>query len=149
MAEVVKCPNCNAQIHAVPNTNVLKCDYCDTEIIIDNNIQNLSAQTNGITENYEEKKKKWDKSFFIHLIIQAVLSALFAIFIETSSVVALIMFLASAVYSFVLPFYLLKDKPLLSQSQNNRKFLEFIKIYPAFAGVFWGGIILVTVLVNI
>ncbi len=158
MTEVVKCPSCNAQLHVVPNNNILKCEYCGTEIIIDNNVQNFSAQTNNFSsqmnnhvnkDNYEEEMKKWKKSFHIHLIIQAVLSVFFGIFMEMNMTIGVIMFIISTVYSLVLPFYLIKDKPQPQQSQNNNKFLDFIKVYPAFAGAFWVGIILIAILVNI
>lgn len=159
MAEVVKCPNCNAQLHAVPNMNIMKCEYCDTEVIINNGMQNFSAHSNEFskqinnqisTENYEEKNKKWKKTLRKHLIIQAVLSAVFGILMETDATgIGVIMFIASAVYSFVLPVCFVKDKLFPQQQQKNNQFIDFIKIYPAFAGAFWSGMIIIAILVNI
>lgn len=177
MTEVVKCPNCNAQLHTAPNVNIVKCEYCDTELIINNNIQNFSKQTNIFPQQTNvfskhtspaEEMKKWKKAFRKHLIIQAVLTAFFGIFMEADlSDIGVILFLASTVYSFVLPFYLLKDKPLsssLNKNNNltdikiyisfanpnkNNKFIDFMKIYLPFAGAFWGGMILIAIIASI
>ncbi len=185
MAEVIKCPNCNAQLHTAPNVNILKCEYCDTEIIINNNIQNFPKQTNEFSKqinifpqqmnefskqgnNPLEEMEKWKKAFRKHLIIQTVLTAFFGIFMEADlSDIGVILFLASTVYSFVLPFYLLKDKPLspsLNKNNNltdikiyisfanpnkNNKFIDFMKIYLPFAGAFWGGMILIAIIASI
>ncbi|MDE5583381.1 MAG: hypothetical protein K2J08_06730 [Ruminococcus sp.] len=167
MTEILRCPNCNAQIHVVSGRNILKCEYCDTEVIINNNIQNFSSQTNGFpqqingfpqqmnrflnqyvhTRNYAEEMKKWKKSFHRRLIIQAMLTAFFAILMEEDFAdIGAIVFLFAVVYSLVMTFYLIKNKPLSPLPQDNNKFLDFMKIYPLFAGTFWGGMILMGII---
>lgn len=157
MTEVVKCPNCNAQLHAVPDRNILKCEYCDTEIII-NNMQNFSAQANGfynqtnnnITENYMAEMNKWKKSFHVFLIIQAVLTALFELFLKSGAYdIVPLAFIASVIYSFAMPFHVIGKKPLSPLPHENNKFLDFMKVYPAFAGAFWGGMIIIIILLSI
>lgn len=168
MIEFLKCPNCNAQFHTVPDKKIIRCEYCDSEIIIDNNIQINSTPVNNYANpenhvstgnytgsvnyvnagNYPEEMKKWKKLFHKKLIIQAVLTAVFGLFMETDAVgIAIIMFLIATIQSFRLPMRLSNEKPLLPDTLKN-KFLDFIKLYPAFAGAFWGGMILIVILLE-
>ncbi|MDE5556529.1 MAG: hypothetical protein K2J32_02370 [Ruminococcus sp.] len=159
MTESLRCPNCNAQLHAVPDGSILKCEYCDTELIINNNIQNVSAPINYFsapvnhyinTGIYVEEMKKWQKSFHKKLIIQAVLTAFFGVLMAADAPgIGIIIFLIATFYSFVMPKYLLKNKPFSPKPQKNNKFLDFMKIYPAFAGAFWGGMVLMAIILSI
>lgn len=152
MIEVVKCPCCNAQIHISQNSNITKCEYCDTELIINNNTQNFSTpvNNNANTGIYAKKMKKWKKLFRKYLIIQAVLTAFFGVLMEADATgIGVIIFIIATFYSFVLPERLLKNKPLSSKPHKNNKFLDFMKIYPAFAVAFWGGMILMAIILSI
>ncbi|MDE6672371.1 MAG: hypothetical protein K2K16_09245 [Ruminococcus sp.] len=121
MTEFLKCPNCNAQLHAVPDNKIIRCEYCDSEIIIDNNIQRTAPPVNNYvstgnyigsvnyvnTENYPEEMQKWKKKFHKKLIIQAVLTAIFGLLMETDAEeLGIIMFLIATIYSFKLPILL-------------------------------------------
>ncbi|MDE6678294.1 MAG: hypothetical protein K2K02_04565, partial [Ruminococcus sp.] len=121
MAEVVRCPNCNAQLHIIPNSNIVKCEYCDSEIIIDN-LPNFSKSVNEISikinklanpYDYEEKIKKWKKTFHQNLIIEAILTAIFGILMESIFVdIAMIKFVVAIFYSFVMSAILAQKRPL-------------------------------------
>ncbi|MDE6425885.1 MAG: hypothetical protein K2K89_07090 [Ruminococcus sp.] len=159
MAEILRCPNCNAQIHSVADGKILKCEYCDTELITDNNTQNFPALINDFSAQvnhyintgiYVEETKKWKKSFHQKLIIQSAMTAFFGVLMEAdASGIGVITFLIATIYSFIQPSRLSKDKPLSPKPQKNNKFLDFMKIYPAFAGTFWGGMILMAILLSI
>ena len=152
MTEFLKCPNCNAQIHAVPDGSILKCEYCDTEFITGNNIHNFSAPVNNYinTGIYVEEMKKWKKLFHQKLIIQSAMTAFFGVLMEADAPgIGVIMFLIATIYSFVMPNRLATNKPLSPQPQKNNKFLDFMKIYPAFAGAFYGGMIIMAILLSI
>lgn len=144
MTEVARCPNCNAQIHMPTNSNIIKCEYCDTEIII-----NESTITKDEL-NYPELKKKWKKSFRNHLIIQAVLSAFFGIFMEADLAgIGVIIFFTSIIYCIALPCHLFNNKPVPPIPNKNNKFIDFMKIYLPFTGAFWGGMILIAIIVSV
>ena len=103
MTEFLKCPNCNAQLHAEPDNKIIRCEYCDSEIIIDNIIQRTSTPVNNYVnpenqlstedwirkvnyvsaENYPEEMQKWKKKFHKKLIVQAILSALSVLLMKT------------------------------------------------------------------
>ena len=163
MTEFLKCPNCNAQLHAVPDNKIIRCEYCDSEIIIDNNIQRTAPPVNNYvstgnyigsvnyvnTGNYPEDLQKWKKKFHKKLIIQAVLTAVFGLLMETDAEgLGMIMFLIATVQSFRLPIKLSHEKPLLPYVQKSR-LLDFLKMYPAFAGAFWAGGIIMAILLSI
>ena len=156
----MKCPNCNAQIHISPNTNILKCEYCDTELIINNNIPNSPQQTNIFpqrtnnfpqqTNNFPqytgsvEEMKKWEKERNKYLIIQAVITFFLSIFMEINLTgIGVLLFFIAIAYSFVLPVHLINIKPISPTKQKNNKLIEFIKVYPAFVGAFWGGMLII------
>lgn len=142
----MKCPNCNAQIHISPNTNILKCEYCDTELIINNNIPNSPQQTNSFPQQtgFVEKMKKWEKERNKHLIIQAVITFFLSIFMEINLTgIGVLLFFIAIAYSFVLPVHLINIKPISPTKQKNNKLIEFIKVYPAFVGAFWGGMLII------
>ena len=168
MTEFLKCPNCNAQLHALPDSKIIRCEYCDSEIIIDNIIQRTSPPVNNYINpenniitgnysgtanyvnigNYPEDIKKWKKLYHKKLIIQAVLTAVFGLLMETDAEgLGIIMFLIATIQSFRLPIKLSKEKPLLPYVPKSR-FLDFIKMYPAFAGAFWGGMIIIMMLLE-
>ncbi|MDE5583379.1 MAG: hypothetical protein K2J08_06720 [Ruminococcus sp.] len=146
MAEILKCPNCNAQIHVVSGRNVLKCEYCDTEVIIDNNIQVTSAPSNNNVnsqnhlcegdlfrkvnyvnpEDYPEEMKKWKKKCYKTMIVQAVLSVLSvlsAFIINTyeaglvEGTITLIMIFAPLLYGTFASLLLSNKKPCLPDVQ--------------------------------
>ncbi|MDE6798032.1 MAG: hypothetical protein K2J36_08500 [Ruminococcus sp.] len=162
MTEFLKCPNCNAQLHAVPDNKIIRCEYCDSEIIIDNNIQRTAPPVNNYvstgnyigsvnyvnTGNYPEDLQKWKKKFHKKLIIQAVLTAVFGLLMETDAEgLGIIMFLIATIQSFRFPIKLSHEKPLLPYVQKSR-LLDFLKMYPAFMGAFWGGMILIMILLE-
>ena len=168
MTEFLKCPNCNAQLHAVPDNKIIRCEYCDSEIIIDNNIQRTSPPVNNYINpenpvitgnysgtvnyvnigNYPEEMQKWKKKFHKKLIIQAVLTAVFGLLMETDAEgLGIIMFLIATIQSFRFPIKLSHEKPLLPYVQKSR-LLDFLKMYPAFMGAFWGGMILIMILLE-
>ncbi|MBD5159663.1 MAG: hypothetical protein HDT23_05400 [Ruminococcus sp.] len=168
MTEFLKCPNCNAQLHAETDTKIIKCEYCDSEIIIDNIIQRTSPPVNNYinpenyvstgnysgsvnyvnTGNYTEEMQKWKKKFHKKLIIQAVLTAVFGLLMETDAEgLGILMFLIATVQSFRLPIKLSQEKPLLPYA-NNSRLLDFIKMYPAFIGTFWGGMLIIMILLE-
>ncbi|MDE6835039.1 MAG: hypothetical protein K2J39_12465 [Ruminococcus sp.] len=170
MTEFLKCPNCNAQLHAEPDDKIIKCEYCDSEIIIDNNIHRtpplqpvnnyINPENTVITGNYSgtahyvnignypEDLKKWKKKFHKKLIIQAVLTAFFGLLMETDAEgLGILMFLIATFQSFRLPIKLSHEKPLLPYV-NNSRLLDFLKMYPAFAGAFWGGMIIIMMLLE-
>lgn len=107
MIENIKCPNCNAQLVNSGN-GLIKCEYCNTEIIIDNPAQLLP---------YGEKKKAWNKSLKTSLIIQAggmFLTSMFALY---NSALCVLFCIASVIFSFAMPARLLKK----SLFQNPKK----------------------------
>ena len=168
MTEFLKCPNCNAQLHAVPDNKIIRCEYCDSEIIIDNNIQRtpipvnnyISPKNNVITVNYSgttnyvnignypEDLQKWKKNFHKKLIIQAVMTAVFGLLMETGAEgLGMLMFIFATFQSFRFPIKLAHEKPLLPYA-NNSRLLDFLKLYPAFIGAFWGGMIIIAILLE-
>ncbi|MDE5834319.1 MAG: hypothetical protein K2H26_02235 [Ruminococcus sp.] len=157
MAEVVRCPNCNAQLHILPNSNVVKCEYCDSEIIIDNipyfskSVNEISIKINKLvnTYNYTEEIKKWKKTFHQNLIIQAILTAIFGILMESIFVdIAMIIFIVAIFYSFIMSAILAKKRPLSPNKNQKNMFIDFIKVYPAFAGAFWCGMLIIAFIVS-
>lgn len=130
MAEIVKCPNCNAQLVNSGN-GLIKCEYCDTEIITDNPIHLLP---------YAEKKKEWNKSLKTSLIIQACGMFLTSMFAVYNSALCVLFCIASVIFSFVMPARLLKKKPLSESEKINSTLVNYIKTYATFAGAFWAGL---------
>lgn len=144
MAEIVKCPNCNAQIHMETGNGLIKCEYCDTEIIINKDI---------ITENpaqmlpYEEKKKAWNKSLKTSLITETAGMFITSLLAETNGDSLFVLaFIASTIFSFAMPARLLRKKPLSESEKINGTFLNYLKTYLPFAAAFWAGLIIEVIL---
>ncbi|MDE6781178.1 MAG: hypothetical protein K2J40_06955 [Ruminococcus sp.] len=136
MAEVVKCPNCNAQLHIVPNVNVLKCEYCDTEIILN---EYIPYSENTITNhgiNYPKLRKKWNNSIITADIIQIAISFLFVILMDSGSDIAegigILVLFVSAVYSVAVPVHLAHKRPVNPDIKNPSKLSTGLMLYGLF-----------------
>lgn len=163
MIETVKCPNCNAQVHTKNGNGIIRCEYCDCEIIVNNptaytpppapypprQTPQQFVPPPVITDNvnYAEKKKAWNKSLKTYLIIEAVITFIWCILVETNAdVLFFLSFIASVVFSFAMPSKLLKTKPLSESEKVNGNFLNYLKTYLPFAGAFWAGVIIEVIL---
>ena len=140
MTEVAKCPNCNAQVHAESGNGLIKCEYCNTEIIIDNPAKMLP---------YDEKKKAWNKSLKTSLIIQAVGMFMTSMFAMSNQALCVLFCIASVIFSFAMPARLLKKKPLSESEKINGAFVNYLKTYATFGGAFWAGLIIEVIIENL
>lgn len=80
-----KCPSCGGDINIDENSKIIRCEYCNTNIIVENNElkiqnnQNISNQSK-VDSHFEGSKRK--KNFKIYLII-------FAAFLVISNMIAI------------------------------------------------------------
>lgn len=152
MAEVVKCPNCNAQLHIVQNVNIMKCEYCDTEIILN---EYIPYSENSITESktdYPQLKKKWNNSIIKADIIQIVISFLFVILINAHSdiinYIGILTLLVSAIYSVAISVHLAHKRPINPDIKNPSKFSTGLMLYGLFL-ISFAVTVFITVINNI
>ena len=162
MTESLKCPNCNAQIHITGN-NITKCEYCDCEIILKNNTHENNFTYNTLhnhpvinqniyynvpkpapivknTINYEEKKKRWNKTLKITLTIEAMIPIIINTIINPLLRVLFLDFtIIEIIYSIIVSIILYNTKPLNEKEKNFNKFSNFMKVYCV---VFWLTIII-------
>ncbi|MDE5583382.1 MAG: hypothetical protein K2J08_06735 [Ruminococcus sp.] len=136
MAEILKCPNCNAPIHITENMNTAKCEYCDTEIILN---EYRPYFENTITKheiNYSKLRKKWNKSIITTDIIQIAISFSFVILMNSHSDIlngiGILVLFVSAVYSVALPVHLAHKRPVNPNAKNPSKFSTGLMLYGLF-----------------
>lgn len=136
MAKVIKCPNCNAPIHITENKNTAKCEYCDTEIIL--NEYNLCSQ-NIITEskiNYPELKNKWNNSIIIADIIQTAIAFIFVNLMKSNDDIiegiGILVLLVSAIYSVAMPVHFAHKRPINPDIKNPSKLSTGVMLYGLF-----------------
>lgn len=129
MAESIKCPNCNAPIHITENSNIVKCEYCDTEIII-------NQYKTGSEINYPELKKNWNKSIITADIIQVAIAFIFFVLMDSDSDITIgigiLVLFVSAVYSVALPVHLAHKRPVNPDVKNPSKFSTGLMLYGLF-----------------
>lgn len=126
MAETVKCPNCNAPIHITENRNTAKCEYCDSEII-------LNEYKADSEINYPELKQNWNKSIITADIIQIAIAFIFFMLMESDSDITngigILVLFVSAVYSVALPVHFAHKRPVNPNIKNPSKFSTGLILY--------------------
>ena len=135
MIEIVKCPNCNAPIHMAENANTAKCEYCDTEVILN---ENKAISDNTMTKpiNYQELKKSWNISIITADIIQITIAFIFFMLMDSHSDMAtgigILVLIVSAVYSVALPVHFAHKRPVNPAVKNPSKLSTGIMLYGLF-----------------
>lgn len=129
MIEIIKCPNCNANIHIAENSNTAKCEYCDSEIILNEN-----KTDNEI--NYPELKKSWNISIMTADIIQVAIAFIFFVLMDSRSDIAagigILVLIVSSVYSVALPVHFAHKRPINPAVKNPSKLSTGIMLYGLF-----------------
>lgn len=136
MIETVKCPNCNAPIHITENKNTAKCEYCDTEIIL-NEYKPCFENTITKTEtDYPELRKKWNQSIIIADIIQIAIAFIFVVLMDSDDDIiegiGILVLLVSAIYSVAIPVHLSHQRPVNPNIKNPSKFSTGLMLYGLF-----------------
>lgn len=138
MIEVVKCPSCNAPIHITENNNTAKCEYCDTEIILNEYFENTVTKPET---DYSELKKNWNNSIITADIIQIAISFLFVISMNSDSDIiegiGLLVLLVSAIYSVAIPVHFAHKRPINPHIKNPSKFSTGLMLYGLFLSSFF------------
>lgn len=135
MVEIIKCPNCNANIHIAENSNTAKCEYCDTEIILNENKADFD-KTITKSINYQELKTKWNISVITADIIQVAIAFIFFVLMDSRSDMAtgigILVLIVSAVYSVALPVHFAHKRPINPAVKNPSKLSTGIMLYGLF-----------------
>lgn len=124
MANVFRCPNCDAVLNGASNKVKIKCEYCRSEIILgdserpapfqpENRPQpayDNSEQAKAIRRRYNEeiieygiKKKKWFKMTAIFMAVIAALQFLGVLMMTVNLTIGVIMILMSCGGGLILP----------------------------------------------
>lgn len=135
MIETVKCPNCNAQLNLQSGNGLIKCEYCDTEIILNENKADFD-KTITKSINYQELKTKWNISVITADIIQVAIAFIFFVLMDSRSDMAtgigVLVLIVSAVYSVALPVHFAHKRPINPAVKNPSKLSTGIMLYGLF-----------------
>lgn len=135
MPKVIKCPNCDAPIHITENKNTAKCEYCDTEIIL-NEYKPCFKDTIKTEADYPELRKKWHQSIIIADIIQIVIAFIFVVLMDSDDDIiegiGILVLLISAIYSVAIPVHLAHQRPVNPNTKNPSKFSTGLMLYGLF-----------------
>ncbi len=66
---MVKCPHCGGEMEYLPGTEIIKCEYCDSEfspLDLDQEKQ-LNATEHTVTEERKNKETKEDETYEAHI----------------------------------------------------------------------------------
>lgn len=133
MPKVIKCPNCDAPIHITENKNTAKCEYCDTEIILNEHSENTVIPTET---DYTQLKQKWNSSIIITDIIQIVIAFIFVVLMDSDDDIiegiGILVLLVSAIYSVAIPVHFAHKRPINPNIKNPSKFSTGLMLYGLF-----------------
>lgn len=136
MTEVVKCPSCNAPIHITENKNTAKCEYCDTEIILNEYKPCFENTIPNPETDYPELRKKWNNSIIIADIIQIAISFLFVILMNSPddiiTGIGILVLFVSAIYSVAISVHFAHKRPVNPNIKNPSKFSTGLMLYGLF-----------------
>ncbi|MBE6875735.1 MAG: hypothetical protein E7496_03275 [Ruminococcus sp.] len=137
------CPHCGAVLNFTASTKVVHCDFCDSDIIIEQNqipernipLQQMKNFPPGIPFD-ETAFRKWKKKYHTCHVILSVLIIIFILMIEADSHSdpALIPFTGILFLFMVAPVVLGGTKPDEPDASRNRKGWNIFKYYLQFAG---------------
>ncbi|MBR1555554.1 MAG: hypothetical protein IJ644_09225 [Oscillospiraceae bacterium] len=140
------CPHCGASLNFTANTKIVHCDFCDSDIIIEQNQppripeRNIPVQQG---QNFppslpfdEPAFRKWKKKYHTCHIILSILTIIFILMIEVDSHsdAALLPFTGGLFLSIISPIVLGGTKPDEPDVSRNRKGWNIFKYYLQFAG---------------
>ncbi|MBO5104693.1 MAG: IBR domain-containing protein [Ruminococcus sp.] len=133
MPEVIKYPNCDAPIHITENKNTAKCEYCDTEIILNEYPENTITPDET---DYTQLKQKWNSSIIITDIIQIAIAFIFTVLMNSNDDIiegiGILVLFVSAVYSVAMPVHLAHQRPVIPNIKNPSKFSTGLMLYGLF-----------------
>ncbi|MBR0484770.1 MAG: hypothetical protein IJJ69_08360 [Oscillospiraceae bacterium] len=132
------CPHCGAALKFTPNIKVIHCDFCDSDIMIEQNPTPQMPERNfpPAIPFDEPAFRKWKKKYHICHGILSVLTIIFILMIEADSHSdpALVPFMGILFLSMIAPIVLGSTKPDEPDASRNRKGWNTFKYYLQFAG---------------
>lgn len=136
------CPYCGAKLKLSKATNIVKCEYCDSEIVIRKGtapvkeipVPQQTAVSDAVdTEKYFTDLKKWKKITHRWELIYAVLTVVFVILIDSEHTGAgVLCFVAWSTVFWAAPSMVASKKPLSPNEKKISKMMETLKLYGKF-----------------
>lgn len=130
------CPHCGAKLNIKPDMEVIHCEYCDSDIVIEKNSESINRENAVNNEEYRLNYKKWKKTVTKGCILYSVCVMTFIYNVmNDSDPMAIIAFIAGIFLFMLMPVYFLKKKPV-SPVYNEGKVKTIIHLYLMLIGIF-------------